>query len=194
MAEVDNCPGCLGLRQWWLTDSLCDVCKCGVADALMFAGGRTDVVVTSPGQRNLLRAAAFVELEEQLGKMDPEQRRHFAGLSLDTVRYLVIWGTEDRQVLHGLTNMCSHDCWYEVTLAPKWVEAKIWRLKLTTSMLPNGQEIRLHAAMVPNGTAHEGSPDYTHREHYDLDGYAGTRLAVHAAQWYLSDAPGVAEA
>jgi hypothetical protein len=114
-----------------------------------------------------------------------EQRRHLAGLPERMVRNLTLIGTEDDALVAGIFNVCmSGGLYCERTLAPQWVEVRIWRVKAHPT--PDGTA-KIHPANVPGGYDHDGPPDYQHRVPY-TERYAGTALAAHAALWLLASA------
>jgi hypothetical protein len=123
-------------------------------------------------------------------ELDAAQQRYLAHLPASMLRYLTLLGFDDDDIARGMFNALSSSYWPELTFSPRWVELRVWRIP--TSKAPDGSA-RPHPSMLPNGYAHSGPPDYAHREDYVADAYGGTRLAAHAAVWFLSLAPGVGE-
>ena len=66
------------------------------------------------------------------------------------------------------------------SLSPRWVELRVWELHAQEpKTMHGGQEVFLHPSMLEDGYAHSAPPDYVNREGYDVDRWAGTRLAAH---------------
>lgn len=120
-------------------------------------------------------------------RLHPEQRAHLVGISEYALHGLVVFGTDDdgfARAIHNAFLLGSY--WAELTLSPRWVELRVWKLHAQKAM-HLGQEVSLHPSMLEDGYAHKGSPDYANREGYDVDRWAGTRLAAHGMLWMMAD-------
>lgn len=114
--------------------------------------------------------------------LHPEQESILAGLPDDMRRWIVVCGTEDQDLARGAFNLFNAGpYWAELTQTPKWVGLKVWALAERFE-----GPVMLHPSMVDGGYRHDGPPQYDHRETYEVDRWAGTRLAAHAALWTLA--------
>lgn len=119
--------------------------------------------------------------------LQPEQRFHLLGIPERVVSGLCVFGFEDDNLSRGAFNACViSGYWAELTQSMNWVELRVWKLNIQKTMV-QGQQVSIHPTLIPGGTDHSGPPDYVNREGYDLDAWAGTRLASHAALWLLSN-------
>ena len=149
-------------------------------------------------------AQRVIELEEQLSlqtsvnasllvspstRLHPEQKAHLVGISEYAMHGLVLFGTDDDGFARAIHNaFLLGQYWAELTLSPRWVELRVWKLHAhKAKTMHGGQEVFLHPSMLEDGYAHTGPPDYCNREGYDVDRWAGTRLAAHGMLWMMAD-------
>lgn len=116
-----------------------------------------------------------------------DQLPYLIGIPERPLTWLTIYGHDDEALSKGALNALNlSGYWAELTQSMKWVELRVWRLR-SRKTIYNGEEVLVHPSMIPGGTDHSGPPDYVNREGYDIDIWAGTRLAAHAMLWLLQD-------
>lgn len=121
--------------------------------------------------------------------LHPGQKVHLVGISEYAMHGLVLFGTDDDGFARAIHNaFLLGQYWAELTLSPRWVELRVWKLHAQEpKTMHGGQEVFLHPSMLKDGYAHSGPPDYVNREGYDVDRWAGTRLAAHGMLWMMAD-------
>lgn len=116
-----------------------------------------------------------------LATMNQEQRAHLAGLAADILRWLLIYGAEDHNIALGAfnaLNLCGY--WVELRQSPRWIELEVWSHG-EVSLSADKNTVRLHPSVLGKPADTSAPSVYRHRETYETDGYAGTRLAAHAS-------------